>query len=203
MTRWSELTGGTGGRDYADRFASLAASGRDVHGEASFADALLGGAPGTVLDAGCGTGRVAIRLAELGYQCVGIDADHSMLQVAREAAPDLPWLLGDLAAAGGLATRSSFDLVIAAGNVIPLLAPGTLEQAVANLAAVLAPGAALICGFGLDRAHLPAGCPATTLADFDAACVASGLNLQVRFSTWASEPFVPGAGYAVSVHRAD
>jgi hypothetical protein len=36
-----------------------------------------------VLDAGCGTGRVAIRLAELGYRCVGAIAN-----LARHLAPD-------------------------------------------------------------------------------------------------------------------
>jgi hypothetical protein len=35
-SRWQELTGGTSGADYAARFARLAASGADLHGEASF-----------------------------------------------------------------------------------------------------------------------------------------------------------------------
>ncbi|WP_372343101.1 methyltransferase domain-containing protein [Streptomyces sp. KL116D] len=35
-----------------------------------------------MLDAGCGTGRVTIRLSELGYDCVGFDLDASMLDVA-------------------------------------------------------------------------------------------------------------------------
>jgi SAM-dependent methyltransferase len=202
VTRWSELTGGTGGRDYAARFAALAASGQDVHGEASFCHALLGSPPATVLDAGCGTGRVAIRLAELGYRCTGIDADDSMLQVAREQAAHLPWLLADLSAEAGVGEQlTGFDLVVAAGNVIPLLAAGTLELAVANLVSTLQPGAARVCGFGLDRAHLPRGCPVTPLADFDAACAAAGLDLDVRFGTWDSAPFDPAAGYAVSVHR--
>ena len=64
MTRWSDATGGGGGQDYAARFDALAAAGTDVHGEASLCAALL--PPGArVLDAGCGTGRVAIRLATL------------------------------------------------------------------------------------------------------------------------------------------
>src|SRR5688572_28256087 len=94
-TRWEELTGGTSGVDYAARFEQLAASGKDMHGEAALCAALL--PPGSrVLDAGCGTGRVAIRLAELGFDCVGVDADDSMLAVARTTAPSIPWLRADL-----------------------------------------------------------------------------------------------------------
>jgi 2-polyprenyl-3-methyl-5-hydroxy-6-metoxy-1,4-benzoquinol methylase len=64
--RWAELTGGQSGEEYAQRFAQLAASGHDIHGEATFCTALLKPAA-RVLDAGCGTGRIAIRLAELGH----------------------------------------------------------------------------------------------------------------------------------------
>jgi SAM-dependent methyltransferase len=94
-TRWAAATGGDGGQDYAARFAQLAASGTDVHGEASLCAAL---APvgARVLDAGCGTGRVAIRLAAQGYACVGVDSDASMLAVARETSADVTWLLRDL-----------------------------------------------------------------------------------------------------------
>src|ERR1700742_1593314 len=97
MSRWQELTGGTSGQDYAARFAALTRSGKDVHGEARFCAALVP-AGARVLDAGCGTGRVMIRLAELGYDCVGVDLDASMLAVAREQAPQLPWFQADLAA---------------------------------------------------------------------------------------------------------
>jgi SAM-dependent methyltransferase len=64
-----------------------------------------------VLDAGCGTGRVAIRLAELGYDCVGVDLDPAMLAEARRAAPALAWVPADLAS---LALDRRFDLVVAA-----------------------------------------------------------------------------------------
>ena len=96
MTRWTELTGKVSREDYAARFATLARSGKEVHGEARFCAALVP-AGARVLDAGCGTGRVMIRLAELGYDCVGVDLDASMLAVARKQAPGLPWFQADLA----------------------------------------------------------------------------------------------------------
>src|SRR5882757_10954674 len=95
MSRWADLTGGNSGAAYAARFAELAASGADMHGEARLCASLVP-AGSRVLDAGCGTGRVAIRLAELGYDCVGVDLDASMLAVARRAAPELTWILADL-----------------------------------------------------------------------------------------------------------
>ena len=59
----------------------------------------------------------------------------------------------------------------------------------------------MVCGFGLDAAHLPAGCPVTPLADFDAAMTAAGLEPEARFAGWDRAPFAPGGGYVVAVHR--
>ncbi|MFD9289250.1 class I SAM-dependent methyltransferase [Streptomyces sp. NPDC060030] len=197
--RWAELTGGRAGEEYARRFASLVASGHDVHGEATFCAALLR-PEARVLDAGCGTGRIAIRLAELGYHCTGVDVDSSMLAVARREAPGQEWLLGDLARLDTLGLKPDFDLVLAAGNVIPLLAPGTEAVVIRQLAAALQPGGLLVTGMGLDAAHLPLPEPPLTLADFDHWCTQAGLTLRQRYATWSGDPYQDGCGYAVSVH---
>jgi 2-polyprenyl-3-methyl-5-hydroxy-6-metoxy-1,4-benzoquinol methylase len=201
-TRWQELTGGTSGRDYAARFDAFAASGADVHGEASFCAALL--PPGArVLDAGCGTGRVAIRLAAQGFDVVGLDVDDSMLAVARDHDPALTWVLGDLAdLPSELVAGPPYDLVLLAGNVVPLLAPGTLGSTVAALSRLVRDGGALVAGFGLDRTHLPRGCPVTTLEEYDAALASRDLHVVDRFSTWDAAAYAPEAGYVVSVARA-
>jgi SAM-dependent methyltransferase len=200
MSRWEELTGGASGQDYAARFTALACGGKDVHGEARFCAALVP-AGARVLDAGCGTGRVMIRLVELGYDCVGVDLDASMLAVAQQQAPELPWFQADLAAfdPGLLGIATDFDLVIAAGNVFPLLAPGTEATVVGRLAAALRPGGLMVAGFGLDEAHLPVP-PGITLQEYDDLCAAAGLTLVDRFATWDADPY-DGGGYAVSVHR--
>lgn len=198
-SRWADAVGRsdeTRGREYAERFAALAAQGADVHGEASLCASLA--PPGArILDAGCGTGRVAIRLAELGYDCVGVDLDASMLEVARETRPDLPWLLRDLSDLGD--TGEPFDLIVAAGNVIPLLAPGTEATVVAALAGRLTDDGQLVTGFGLDVAHLPLDHVPFTIAEYDGWCAAAGLTLVGRFGTWSGEPFVEAGGYAVSI----
>jgi SAM-dependent methyltransferase len=200
MTRWEELTGGTSGEDYAARFAALAGSGNDMHGEARFCAALVP-TGARVLDAGCGTGRVMIRLAELGYDCVGVDLDPSMLAVAQKEAPGLPWIRADLASFDPAAVNMAedFDLVVAAGNLFPLLAAGTEPAVVTCLATTLRPGGLMVAGFGLDKAHLPVP-PSITLPEYDACCAAAGLTFVDRFATWDTDPY-DGGGYAVSVHR--
>ena len=195
QSRWTDATGGTRGPAYAARFASLAARGTDVHGEATLCASLV--APGTrVLDAGCGTGRVAIRLAELGYDCVGVDNDESMLAEARRSPAAVQWVLSGLAEVE-LAGR--FDLIVAAGNVIALVAAGTEADVIERLAGLLAPDGLLVAGFGLDAAHLPLAEAPFGLAEYDEWCVAAGLTLRDRFATWAGEPY-DGGGYAVSLN---
>jgi len=209
MTRWADATSGGDAADrYSARFDALAASGADVHGEAGFCAALV--PPGSaVLDAGCGTGRVAIRLAELGYACVGVDVDAAMLAVARRRGPaGVTWVQADLAGLdligpeggdGGPDARG-FDLVVCAGNVIPLASPDTEARVVARMAEHLRPGGLLVTGFGLDRTHLPAAAGLIALTDYDAWCAAARLRLLDRRATWDGEPYTAGGGYAVSVH---
>jgi len=198
-TRWSEVSGGLGGATaYQQRFDDLAASGMDIHGEAAFIESLLP-APARVLDAGCGTGRVATQLTSLGYHCVGVDADADMLEVAAQRDRTTRWVRQDISE---LQLRSqAFNLVVLAGNVVPLLASGTLLRTVQRLVAHLQPGGLLVAGFGLDAAHLPPGCPVTPLESYDRACTVAGLSFARRFATWDKESWHAGAGYAVSVHR--
>ena len=163
--------------------------------QAAFVAALVP-APARVLDAGCGTGRAAVRLDELGYDVVGVDVDAAMLEQARAAAPELDWRLGDLAS---FDLDETFDVVLVAGNTIPLLEPGTLADACARLAAHAAPGGVVVVGFGLDSDHLPGDCPVTPLDDVDAAMAAAGLVPEDRHGTWAGGPFE--GGYVVATYR--
>ena len=200
-TRWSEVSGGPGAATaYQQRFDDLAAKGMDIHGEAAFVASLMS-PPVRVLDAGCGTGRVATQLTALGYHCTGVDADAAMVEVAEKRDPSTTWVRQDLSR---LQLRAqAFEIAVLAGNVIPLLAPGTLLSAVERIAAHLQPGGLLVAGFGLDAAHLPQGCPVTPLADYDRACEVTGLSFVRRYGTWDRKPWHDGGGYAVSVHRLD
>ncbi len=198
-TLWERIARSTVGEDYAQlyaaRFRSLAASGQDTHGEAVLVSSLVD-PPARVLDAGCGTGRTTARLHELGYDVVGVDVDESMLAVARAEHPDLDWRLADLAA---LDLGQRFDLVLLAGNVVPLLEPGTLAAALAGVATHLERGGRAVAGFGLDDAHLPGDCPVTPLDEVTAAADAAGLVEVERWSTWGRERHDAESGYVVLV----
>ena len=198
-TRWSDVSGGIGAATaYQRRFDEMARQGLDVHGEVALVETLVS-PPGRILDAGCGTGRVATQLTALGYHCVGVDADADMIAVARERDPSTVWVQQDVSR---LQLRTqAFDLAILAGNVIPLLAPGTLLSAVERIAAHVQPGGLVVAGFGLDAAHLPPGIPVTPLADYDRACTVAGLSFLRRHSTWDRQPWRPDSTYAVSIHR--
>ncbi len=141
MTGDSDRVPGWDGDRYQRRFDSLAASGADVHGEAEF---VARWKPATVLDAGCGTGRVARELARRGIDTVGVDLDPSMIATARRLSPDLDWVSADMAATDLL---RRFDVVVMAGNV-PLFAdPRTREALVAACARHLAEEGRLVAGF--------------------------------------------------------
>lgn len=170
------------GSEYQSRFDSLAESGMDVHGEAKF---VLAYAPKSVLDAGCGTGRVAIELARHGVEVVGADRDQSMLAHARELAPGITWVRSDLAE---LDLGRKFDVVVMAGNVPLFTEPGTQDRLVAGVARH---AGLLIAGFSLNRGY--------SVEEYDEHCALAGFRLVERFATWDREEFRHG-DYAVSVH---
>src|SRR5262249_52936492 len=120
---------------YDKRWEELAATGADIHGEADLVAALVGPpAAGAVLDAGCGTGRVAIELARTGHAPVGIDLDPALLDRARAKAPELEWHEGDLAALPADVAPGPFAAAVLAGNVMIFVARGTEATVVANVA---------------------------------------------------------------------
>jgi SAM-dependent methyltransferase len=177
------------GAEYDRRFEQLASAGHDVHGEATLVASL---GVHSVLDAGCGTGRVAIELARRGIDVVGVDLDAAMLEAARAKAPALRWVEGDLAVVD---LGRTFEAVVLAGNVMIFLRTGTEGAVVANMARHLRPGGLLVCGFSLRPGGLD-------LPSLDRMCASVGLVLQHRWATWDREPFAAGGDYAVSVHAA-
>ena len=178
------------GRDYDRRFEDLASSGVDVHGEAALVDSF---GPGSVLDAGCGTGRVAVELARRGHAVVGADVDPRMLESARAKAPELTWVQGDLADPD-LDFGRSFDVVVMAGNVLIFVAPGTEGAVLTNAARWLVPGGRLVTGYSVRAGGFGPDA-------HDALAATAGLELESRWATWDRTPWVPGGDYVVSVHR--
>ena len=174
--------------DYDARWQRIEATGANPHGEADF---VFSYGPRSVLDGGCGTGRVAIELDRRGLDVVGTDLDQDMIDLARSKAPQLTWVHADLSK---LDLQTRFDAVVLAGNVIPYVASDRRHAAVIACARHLARGGRLIAGFQLQD-----GWP--TVADYDQWCENADLALEARYATWDRHPFTDTDSYAVSVHR--
>ncbi len=206
-TRW-QCTDTARGEEYDARWTDLAEAGENIHGEADLVEALLtDSGRNRVLDAGCGTGRVAIELSRRGFVVTGVDADAAMLDAARAKAPGIDWREGDLAGSidpglsgpglsrPGLSRPGpgTVDLVLLAGNVMIFLDPGTEGIVLQNLAGQLADNGLLVAGFSLQPGQL-------SCDRYDEAAAAAGLSRVARWSSWDRQPFT-GGDYAVTVHR--
>jgi SAM-dependent methyltransferase len=145
----------------------------------------------SVLDAGCGTGRVAIELSRRGLDVLGVDLDAAMLRVAREKAPHIRWVQGDLV---DVDLGRTFDGIFMAGNVMIFLTPGTEGAVLANMSRHLDGGGLLVAGFSLGPGRL-------AVETYDDLANAAGLGLVERWADWDRTPFAAGADYGVSIHR--
>jgi RimJ/RimL family protein N-acetyltransferase len=86
----------------------------------------------SVLDLGCGTGRIGEPLAAMGHPVVGVDNSPDMLARLRCVEPVL-------AEIGGLRLDRRFDAVVAASNLVNHVDPAFRQQVLEVAAAHLAP----------------------------------------------------------------
>ncbi|KUM92378.1 methyltransferase [Streptomyces cellostaticus] len=94
----------------------------------------------SVLDVGCGTGRLLRRARAEGHRgrLMGLDPAAAMLVQARRAAPDVEWVLGDLRSR---LWEAEFDLVVMTGHAFQvLLADEELRTCLAAVRDALALG---------------------------------------------------------------
>ncbi len=173
---------------YIERFRTMAAEGRDLHGEARLIDAMVERGA-RILDAGCGPGRVGGHLAAVGHHVVGVDIDPALIAAAEQDHPGPRWLVGDLAELDLGPDR--FDAIVCAGNVVTFLDPATRGAALERLGAHLAEGGRLVVGFGAGRDY--------GFEEFDADVAAAGLAAEVRLSSWDLRPFTPASEFLVAI----
>ncbi len=94
-------------------------------------DTLLGWLPEDLrgvrlLDAGCGTGALAVEAARRGASVVAVDVSGQLIAVARDRAPaglDIDWRVGDMLSP----SMGMFDHVIAMDSLIHYAAPDMIE----------------------------------------------------------------------------
>src|ERR1700712_2083990 len=197
-TRWEQQVVGERWTFYTDRFDKMIANGADLEGEARFVDAIA--ARGSaILDAGCGTGRIAAALARMGHRAIGVDKDAGLVNVAKGRYAGVPYLACDLLRltpqaleeAGG---PGAFDVIAMPGNVMVYLAPGSERDVLRNLAGLLRPAGRIVAGFATDRGYTP--------EEFRADAVAIGLTVEHTFATWQLDPLTEASDWAVIVLRA-
>jgi SAM-dependent methyltransferase len=192
MTAWDPAT-------YDEQWKKMEAAGKDPHGEVAFVQRLLArrSLPQSVsiLDAGCGTGRVAAEFDKRGYLVEGTDVDDDMLGEATNKAPHLQWTKANLAQ---LDLGRAFDLVILAGNVILFVDEADRPSVAPALRAHTKNTGLVVAGMQLAREDGRR----VAVSQWDAWMTSAGFSLAERFSTWDEGPWHDASDYVVSVHQA-
>ena len=196
-TRWEQQVVGERWTFYTDRFDKMMADGVDLEGEARFVDAMAA-RDSAVLDAGCGTGRVAAALARMGHRAIGVDKDAGLIDIAKQRYTGVPYLACDLllltpevlqkAGAPG-----AFDVIAVPGNVMVYLAPGSECGVLGNLAGLLRPSGRIVAGFATDRDYTP--------QEFRSDATAIGLTVEHTFASWQLDPVTESCDWVVTVLR--
>lgn len=131
------------------RYYDLFYGDKDYRSEAAFVDVLLrdhGLAAASILDVGCGTGRHAREMVELGHTVHGVDLSETMLEAARAlAGPSLSFEQGD---ARTLDLGRTFDAVVSLFHVMSYQTTNAdLLAAFRSAAAHLRPGGLFVFDF--------------------------------------------------------
>ncbi len=119
--------------------------------ESEFRPALLGAVlreprPANVLDLGCGTGTLAVALADAGpdIEVVGVDGDEQILAAARRKASSTPNISFIVATAERLPLQSATVNVVVASLLLHHLSGAAKRAALAEARRVLKPGGRLV-----------------------------------------------------------
>jgi SAM-dependent methyltransferase len=94
--------------------------------------------PATVLDVGCGTGTLAARLSDSGYDVVGLDSSRGMLEVLEDRAPGVEAVLGSATEIPFADGR--FDLSLSVATLHHIADRSEVRRALAEMARVVRPG---------------------------------------------------------------
>jgi SAM-dependent methyltransferase len=94
--------------------------------------------PGTALDVGCGTGLLAQRLTDLGYEVTGVDSSQGMLDVLLARGPSVTAVRGG---ATDLPFEDDhFELVLSVATLHHIAGPAAVRGALGEMVRVARPG---------------------------------------------------------------
>ncbi|MEU7488491.1 class I SAM-dependent methyltransferase [Streptomyces sp. NPDC042319] len=110
----------------------------------AFAELVRADGDGAVADLGCGPGYVTAHLRGLGLNAFGVDASPVMIDLAREAHPELRFEVGSMAALD--IDDGALGGVLSRWSVIHT-PPRDVPAILAEMARVLAPGGHLLISF--------------------------------------------------------
>jgi SAM-dependent methyltransferase len=97
---------------------------------------------GRGLDVGCGTGALAARIAEAGWDMVGVDPSEGMLDVLRKRAPQVEALV---ASGSSLPLEDgSFDLVLSIAVMHHIAEPAEVRRTLAEMVRVAKPSGRIV-----------------------------------------------------------
>lgn len=192
MPTWKEIVQANPqhSENYAQRWRMIAASGKDIYGEARLADAMVE-RNSRILDAGCGTGRVGGWLAQRGHEVVGSDVDPVLIGYAKQDYPDAQWIVNDLG--NEKLPVGDFDLVISAGNVMGFIAPEDRLFCLQNMAQATRSGGRVVIGYGSGPGR------AWSFENFLQLADEAGLRQELLLESWDIHPFTPQSQFLVAV----
>lgn len=99
----------------------------------------------SVLDVPCGNGRHAIELAQHGVRMTGVDISAGFLEEARQNAPEIEWVPGDMRK---LPWRCRFDAAYCWGNSFGYFDHDNCQRFLETIESVLKPGGRFILESG-------------------------------------------------------
>ena len=134
---------------------------------------------GTVLELGCGAGRITGYLIERAQHAIGLDLSPRMVRECRRRYPGGEFVAGDMRDLSRFRS-SSIDAVIAGNNVIDVFSDADRRAALEEIRRVLTPGGLLVFS-SHNRAYLPRVKGPTAVRRSDPArLVYDALNVPLR-----------------------
>jgi 2-polyprenyl-3-methyl-5-hydroxy-6-metoxy-1,4-benzoquinol methylase len=191
--RWIEWRRTVDLAKYDQRWDAMAARGDSIHGEADFVERLIGDRKVRLLDAGCGTGRLAIEMVKRGHHAVGVDLDPDMIELAATKAPHVNWHVADLSK---LSLGDKFDVIVMAGNIPLFCAPSSQAAIIKSLADHVDHDGYLISGFSLESRS-----DAYLRVNYQRDALAAGLTEVAVYSTWDENPSGDTDDYTVMLYQ--